>query len=113
MSWPFTLNNVFELLFISYCIKPNFFKFRTMTKTNSLILISIILLNKYFLISAVTAGAGITPIPMEMLNPRLTGENNFFIIIIFNFANLKTEFRRMDANNDDQISFSEFLLSDR
>nr|CAD2174683.1 unnamed protein product [Meloidogyne enterolobii] len=95
MSWPFTLNNVLELLFISYCIKPNFFKFRTMTKTNSLILISIILLNKYFLISAVTAGAGITPIPMEMLNPRLT------------------EFRRMDANNDDQISFSEFLLSDR
>jgi len=48
-----------------------------MTKTNSLILFSIILLNKYFLISTVPAGAGITPIPMEMLNPRLTGENNF------------------------------------
>ncbi|KAF7635707.1 EF-hand domain-containing protein [Meloidogyne graminicola] len=52
-------------------------------------------LNKYFLISVVSAPAGITPIPMEMLNPHLT------------------EFRRMDANNDDQISFSEFLQSDR
>jgi len=48
-----------------------------MTQINFLILFSIILLNKYFLISAVPAGAGITPIPMEMLNPRLTGEKKF------------------------------------
>ncbi|KAI6242510.1 EF-hand domain and EF-hand domain pair-containing protein [Aphelenchoides fujianensis] len=37
----------------------------------------------------------ITPIPMEFLNPRLT------------------EFRRIDANNDQSLTFSEFLLSDR
>uniref|UniRef100_A0A914GYP0 EF-hand domain-containing protein n=1 Tax=Globodera rostochiensis TaxID=31243 RepID=A0A914GYP0_GLORO len=46
--------------------------------------------------ASVAAGAGaITPIPMELLNPRLT------------------EFRRIDSSGDDQITFSEFLLSDR
>uniref|UniRef100_A0A915DIJ6 Uncharacterized protein n=1 Tax=Ditylenchus dipsaci TaxID=166011 RepID=A0A915DIJ6_9BILA len=37
----------------------------------------------------------ITPVPMEKLNPRLT------------------EYRRIDSNADDQLSFSEFLLGDR
>ncbi|KAI6210412.1 EF-hand domain and EF-hand domain pair-containing protein [Aphelenchoides besseyi] len=37
----------------------------------------------------------ITPIPMEFLNPRLT------------------EFRRIDSNGDNSLTFSEFLLSDR
>ncbi|KAI3414203.1 hypothetical protein GPALN_011660 [Globodera pallida] len=46
--------------------------------------------------TSVAGGAGaITPIPMELLNPRLT------------------EFRRIDSSGDDQITFSEFLLSDR
>ncbi|KAI6171592.1 EF-hand domain and EF-hand domain pair-containing protein [Aphelenchoides bicaudatus] len=39
--------------------------------------------------------ADITPIPMEFLNPRLT------------------EFRRIDTNNDNALTFGEFLLSDR
>jgi len=37
----------------------------------------------------------ITPIPMENLNPRLV------------------EFKRIDSNNDNQISFAEFLMEDR
>uniref|UniRef100_A0A7E4V4I2 EF-hand domain-containing protein n=1 Tax=Panagrellus redivivus TaxID=6233 RepID=A0A7E4V4I2_PANRE len=37
----------------------------------------------------------ITPIPMENLNPRLT------------------EFRRIDANSDNFVTFTEFLLGDR
>ncbi|KAL3095624.1 hypothetical protein niasHT_024450 [Heterodera trifolii] len=54
----------------------------------------LLLLSFRFVDSASSANA-ITPIPMELLNPRLT------------------EFRRIDSSGDDQITFSEFLLSDR
>uniref|UniRef100_A0A914YGQ1 EF-hand domain-containing protein n=1 Tax=Panagrolaimus superbus TaxID=310955 RepID=A0A914YGQ1_9BILA len=37
----------------------------------------------------------ITPIPMDSLNPRLT------------------EFRRIDSNSDNSLTFTEFLLGDR
>uniref|UniRef100_A0AC35U7K5 EF-hand domain-containing protein n=1 Tax=Rhabditophanes sp. KR3021 TaxID=114890 RepID=A0AC35U7K5_9BILA len=45
--------------------------------------------------STTTALPNITPIPMESLNPRLK------------------EFRRIDQNKDDRLTFTEYLLGDR